>query len=74
MFIMTTVLALAAGTQATPATTAAPPGDHVQHQQMAKEHDAKGCPCCEHTAGKKMACCEKHEKTESGKHAGHSGA
>ena len=73
MSIIMTALALA-GAQAAPAQTpAAQPADHAQHQQMGQKHEAKACACCEHMAeGKKMACCEKHEKAEGGDRAGHS--
>ena len=74
MSIIITALALA-GAQATPSQApAGQAGDHAQHRQTEQKHDAKSCHCCEHMAdGKKMACCEKHEKAETGPHAGHSG-
>ena len=74
MEMLLTALALA-GAQAAPSQApVAQPADHSQHQQASQKHDAKACPCCEHMAdGKKMACCEQHEKAESGDHAGHSG-
>jgi hypothetical protein len=67
--------AIVASAQAAPAQgTTAQPMDHSKHQQMGENHDAKAdCPCCQHMAdGKKMVCCEKHEKAETGEHAGHS--
>jgi hypothetical protein len=73
MSIIISALALAASAQ--PATTPAaqPAGDHSQHQAVGKKQDSKACACCEHMAdGKKMACCEQHEK-KAGDHAGHAG-
>lgn len=74
MSIIMTALALAAGTQAPSATPASQPADHSQHhQQPAKGHSGKECCCCKEMAdGKKMACCEKHDKTGTGGHAAHS--
>ena len=70
MSIIITALAIA-GAQATPTPTAQP-ADHAQHRQAGPKHDAEACPCCKHMAeGKKMACCEKHEKAESADHGGH---
>jgi len=71
MSIIMTALALAAGAQSTPAAQPQP-ADHAQHQSGQK-HDAKDCCCCKHMAeGKKMACCDEHEKARSGDHADHS--
>ena len=71
MSMIITALALTAAAQPA-ASPAAQPADHAQHQQMAQRQDMKGCCCCEKMAdGKKMACCEKHEK--AGEHAGHAG-
>ena len=75
MSIILTALALTAGAQAAPPSQAQPskPVDHAQHQQGSPKHEAADCPCCDHAAdGKKMACCEKHEKGQSAKHDGHS--
>ena len=73
MSIIMTALALA-GAQAAPSQTpSAQPADHSRHDQSGQKQDAKACPCCEHMEqGKKMACCEEHEKAEGGEHAGHS--
>lgn len=71
MSIIITALALAAGAQTAPAAPPHP-ADHAQHHPGQK-HEADGCCCCKNMAdGKKMACCEKHEKAEGGDHAGHS--
>ena len=76
MSIILTALALSAGAQPSPPAQkpASQPADHAQHQTSGQKHDAKACPCCEHMAdGKKMACCEQHQKGQSGEHAAHSG-
>jgi len=73
MSIIMTALAVASAQAAPAPTPTAQPADHAQHQQMGKKAEAEDCPCCQHMAdGKKMACCEKHEKAETGEHAGHS--
>jgi len=75
MSIFITALALTASAQAAPATPepVAQPGTQAQHHQMAPNQKADGCACCKDmAAGKKMACCEKHEKAGDGDHAGHS--
>ena len=73
MSIIITALALTAAAQ--PATApAAQPVDHAQHQQTAQRQDSKGCCCCDNMAeGKKMACCEHHDKKAGDKNAGHAG-
>jgi len=71
MSIIVTALALAAGAQTAPVAPAQP-AEKAQHQS-AQKHEAGGCACCKQMAeGKKMACCEKHEKAEGGDHADHS--
>lgn len=76
MSIIITALALSASAQATPAQAPASQlADHAQHHQMqmGQKGDADGCACCKDMAkGKKMACCEKHDKADGGEHADHS--
>ena len=77
MSIILTALALSTSAQAAPAQApASQPADHAQHQQMqtGQKQAPEGCACCKDMAkGQKMACCEKHEKAQSGDHAGHTG-
>ena len=75
MEMIMTAVALAAGSQAAPVQApAAQPMNHAQHDQVNGKEDAKACPCCEKMAdGKKMACCEKHERADADAHAGHAG-
>ena len=73
MEMIMTALALVAGSQAVAGQATAQPADHAQHHP-AQKHDGESCCCCKDIAdGKKMACCEKHEKAEAGEHAGHAG-
>ena len=71
MSIIMTALAVAGAQTAPAAAPAAQPVGHGQHQHMAQKQGAKGCCCCKGKAeGKKMACCEQHEK-QVGDHTGH---
>ena len=74
MEMLMTAVALAAGSQAAPTQQpATQPMNHAQHGQPAGKQEAKACCCCEKMVeGKKMACCEQHEKMHAG-HAGHTG-
>ena len=72
MEMIMTALALVASSQAASSQPPAQPAEHAQHQSGQK-HDGEGCCCCKDMAeSKKMACCEKHEKADTGGHAGHS--